>query len=75
MVEDLYNLDKRNLHSNEKFNHNDNTAKFIKSLITNSQIPQTKLEDLEKWGSNNIEDFDRLIQDVNQQYQNTHTKP
>ncbi|MFM6367331.1 MAG: hypothetical protein ACKPGN_03685, partial [Dolichospermum sp.] len=46
IVEDLYNLDKRNLHSNEKFNHNDNTAKFIKSLITNSQIPQTKLEDL-----------------------------
>ncbi|MFM6266856.1 MAG: hypothetical protein ACKPFA_10185, partial [Dolichospermum sp.] len=75
IVQDLYDLDKRNLDSNEKFNHNDNTAKFIKSLITNSQIPQTKLEDLEKWGSNNIEDFDRLIQDVNQQYQNTHTKP
>ncbi|MFM6099634.1 MAG: hypothetical protein ACKPCG_16075, partial [Dolichospermum sp.] len=75
IVEDLYNLDKRNLHSNEKFNHNDNTAKFIKSLITDSRIPQTTLEDLKKWGSNNIEDFDRLIQDVNQQYQNTHTKP
>ncbi|MFM6527203.1 MAG: hypothetical protein ACKPIB_02765, partial [Dolichospermum sp.] len=65
IVEDLYNLDKRNLHSNEKFNHNDNTAKFIKSLITDSRIPQTTLEDLQKWGSNNIEDFDRLIQDVN----------
>ncbi|MFM5890440.1 MAG: hypothetical protein ACKOQS_19490 [Dolichospermum sp.] len=75
IVEDLYNLDKRNLHSNEKFNHNDNTAKFIKSLITDSRIPQTTLEDLKKWGSNNIENFDRLIQDVNQQYQNTHTKP
>ncbi|MFM6765299.1 MAG: hypothetical protein ACKPJ9_16450 [Dolichospermum sp.] len=75
IVKDLYDLDKRNSHSNEKFNHNDNTAKFIKSLITDSRIPQTTLEDLQKWGSNNIEDFDRLIQDVNQQYQNTHTKP
>ncbi|MFM6245795.1 MAG: hypothetical protein ACKPFD_14275 [Dolichospermum sp.] len=78
IVEDLYNLDKRNLHSNEKFNHNDNTAKFIKSLITlitDSRIPQTTLEDLQKWGSNNIEDFDRLIQDVNKQDRNTNTKP
>jgi hypothetical protein len=75
IVKDLYDVDKRNLDSNIKFNHNDNTAKFIKYLITNSQIHQTKLENLKKWGSNNIEDFDKLIQDVNQQYQNTDTKP
>ncbi|MFN6154919.1 MAG: trypsin-like peptidase domain-containing protein, partial [Dolichospermum sp.] len=50
IVKDLYDWDKRNLDSNEKFNHNDNTAQFIKYLITNSQIPQTKLE---KWGSDN----------------------
>ncbi|MFM8006603.1 MAG: hypothetical protein ACKO86_17060, partial [Dolichospermum sp.] len=75
IVKDLYDLDKRNSHSNEKFNHNDNTAKFIKSLITDSRIPQTTLEDLKKWGSNNIEDFDRLIQDVNKQDRNTNTKP
>ncbi|MFM6098030.1 MAG: hypothetical protein ACKPCG_07755 [Dolichospermum sp.] len=75
IVKDLYDLDKRNSHSNEKFNHNDNTAKFIKSLITDSRIPQTTLEDLQKWGSNNIEDFDRLIQDVNKQDRNTNTKP
>ncbi|MFN6034010.1 MAG: trypsin-like peptidase domain-containing protein, partial [Dolichospermum sp.] len=62
IVKDLYDVDKRNLDSNIKFNHNDNTAKFIKYLITNSQIHQTKLENLKKWGSNNIEDFDKLIQ-------------
>ena len=73
IVKDLYNLDKRSLDSNIKFNHNDNTAKFIKYLITNSQIPQTKLEDLKKWGSNNIEDFDKLIQDVNKPDRNTDT--
>ena len=72
IVKDLYDGDKRNLDSNEKFNHNDNTAQFIKYLITNSQIPQTKLE---KWGSDNIENFDKLIKNVNQQYQNTDTKP
>ncbi|MFM6220703.1 MAG: hypothetical protein ACKPCK_16645, partial [Dolichospermum sp.] len=44
-------------------------------LITDSRIPQTTLEDLQKWGSNNIEDFDRLIQDVNKQDRNTNTKP
>ncbi len=71
----MYNLDKRNLDSNETFNHNHYTAKFIKYLINNSQISQTRLENLKKWGSNNIEDFDNLIQDVNQQYQNTDTKP
>ncbi|OBQ03801.1 trypsin-like peptidase domain-containing protein [Anabaena sp. AL09] len=71
IVKDLYDWDKRNLDSNEKFNHNDNTAQFIKYLITNSQIPQTKLE---KWGSDNIENFDNLIKNVNQQYQNTDTK-
>lgn len=71
IVKDLYDGDKRNLDSNEKFNHNDNTAQFIKYLITNSQIPQTKLE---KWGSDNIENFDNLIKNVNQQYQNTDTK-
>ena len=67
IVKDLYDLDKRNLDSNIKFNHNDNTAKFIKSLITNLQIPEILLKDLKKWGSNNIEDFDKLIQDVNKQ--------
>jgi hypothetical protein len=72
IVKDLYDWDKRNLDSNEKFNHNDNTAQFIKYLITNSQIPQTKLE---KWGSDNIDNFDNLIKNVNQQYQNTDTKP
>jgi hypothetical protein len=72
IVKDLYDGDKRNLDSNEKFNHNDNTAQFIKYLITNSQIPQTKLE---KWGSDNIDNFDNLIKNVNQQYQNTDTKP
>ena len=71
IVKDLYDWDKRNLDSNEKFNHNDNTAQFIKYLITNSQIPQTKLE---KWGSDNIDNFDNLIKNVNQQYQNTDTK-
>lgn len=71
IVQDLYDVDKRNLDSNIKFNHNDNTAKFIKYLITNSQIPQTKLE---KWGSDNIDNFDNLIKNVNQQYQNTDTK-
>ena len=65
IVKDLYDWDKRNLDSNEKFNHNDNTAQFIKYLITNSQIPQTKLE---KWGSDNIDNFDNLIKNVNQQY-------
>ncbi|MDB9454125.1 trypsin-like peptidase domain-containing protein [Dolichospermum circinale] len=75
IVKDLYDLDKRNLDSNEKFNHKDNVGKFIKYLITKSHIPQSKLEDLKKWGRNNIEDFDKLIQDVNQQYQNTDTKP
>ncbi|MFM6082414.1 MAG: hypothetical protein ACKPCI_28525, partial [Dolichospermum sp.] len=74
IVKDLYDLDKRNLDSNEKFNHNDNTAKFIKYLITNSQIPQTKLEDLKKWGSNNIENFDKFIQDINKQDRPTDTK-
>ena len=74
IVKDLYDGDKRNLDSNEKFNHNDNTAQFIKYLITNSQIPQTKLENLKKWGSNNIDNFDNLIENVNQQYQNTDTK-
>ncbi|MBS9395819.1 MAG: hypothetical protein HEQ31_22725 [Dolichospermum sp. OL03] len=29
IVKDLYDWDKRNLDSNEKFNHNDNTAQFI----------------------------------------------
>jgi hypothetical protein len=72
IVKDLYDGDKRNLDSDEKFNHNDNTAQFIKYLITNSQIPQTKLE---KWGSDNIDNFDNLIKNVNQQYQNTDTKP
>jgi hypothetical protein len=67
IVQDLYDLDKINLDRNEKFNHNHYTAKFIKSLITNSQIPQPSLEELKKWGSNNIEDFDKLIQDVNKQ--------
>ncbi len=70
IVEDLYNLDKRKLDSNEKFNHNHYTAKFIKYLITNYQIPETQLEELKKWGSNNIEDFDKLIQDVNKQDKN-----
>lgn len=78
IIKDLYDLDKRNLDSNIKFNRNHHTTKFIKYLITNNhihQIHQTKLEDLKKWGRNNIEDFDKLIQDVNQQYQNTDTKP
>lgn len=77
IIKDLYDLDKRNLDSNIKFNRNHHTTKFIKYLITNNhihQIHQTKLEDLKKWGRNNIEDFDKLIQDVNQQYQNTDTK-
>lgn len=74
IVEDLYDLDKRKLDSNEKFNHNQYTAKFIKYLITNSQIPQTQLEELKKWGSNNIEDFDKLIQDVNKQDRNADIK-
>lgn len=73
IVKYLYNLDQRNLDSNIKFNHNDNTAKFIKYLITNSQIPQTTLAKLKKWGINNIEDFDNLIRNVNQQYQNNYT--
>ncbi|MDB9308338.1 hypothetical protein PN471_06735 [Aphanizomenon sp. CS-733/32] len=78
IVKDLYDLDKRNLDSNIKFNRNHHTTKFIKYLITNNhihQIDQTKLEDLKKWGSNNIEDFDKLIQDVNPKCPNTDTKP
>ncbi|QSV56301.1 MAG: trypsin-like peptidase domain-containing protein [Dolichospermum sp. UKL201] len=72
IVKNLYDLDKNLDGKIKQFNHNDNTAQFIKYLITNSQIPQTKLE---KWGSDNIENFDNLIKNVNQQYQNTDTKP
>lgn len=75
IVKDLYDLDKPNLDSDKAFNPNHHTTKFIKYLITNNHIHQTRLENLKKWGSNNIEDFDNLIQDVNQQYQNTDTKP
>lgn len=46
IIKDLYDLDKRNLDSNIKFNHNDNTAQFIKYLITNDHIRQTRLKDL-----------------------------
>ncbi|MDB9438367.1 trypsin-like peptidase domain-containing protein [Dolichospermum lemmermannii CS-548] len=74
IVKNLYDLDKNLDGKIKQFNHNDNTAQFIKYLITNSQIPQTKLEDLKKWGSDNIDNFDNLIKNVNQQYQNTDTK-
>ncbi|MEA5530472.1 trypsin-like peptidase domain-containing protein [Dolichospermum sp. UHCC 0684] len=74
IVKNLYDLDKNLDGKIKQFNHNDNTAQFIKYLITNSQIRQTKLEDLKKWGSDNIDNFDNLIKNVNQQYQNTDTK-
>ncbi|MBE9231326.1 hypothetical protein IQ231_06405 [Cuspidothrix issatschenkoi LEGE 03284] len=74
IVKDLYDLDKPNLDSDKAFNPNHHTTKFIKYLITNNHIHQTRLENLKKWGSNNIEDFDNLIQDVNQQDQKTDTK-
>jgi hypothetical protein len=75
IVQDLYDVDKPILDSDKAFDRNHHTTKFIKYLITNSQIPQTTLEDLKKWGSNHIEDFDKLIQDVKKQDRNTDTKP
>ncbi|MDZ8259608.1 SEFIR domain-containing protein [Nostoc sp. ChiQUE01b] len=60
---DLHDIDK----GKTKFNHNDYTTLFIKSLITDSNIPTEISDKLKRWGNNNIEDFDKIIKSLTKQ--------